>query len=128
MEKRTTSAVVFIERDMDSSSCVRVAAALQPTMLHPQDAFGVAVRDLLAVRVADRELFQELYAGRVRFKRPIDREQDVVRAEREQRAQERGLVPVSAGGDEHVVLQVLKRRFFQPSLGGRAIGMVVQAM
>ena len=70
------------------------------TMLHPQDAFGIAVRDLLAVGVADRELLQELDAGAVRLERPIDREQDVIRSEREQRAQERRLVPVAAGSDE----------------------------
>src|SRR5438046_9701331 len=78
---------------------------------HPQDALGVAVRDLLAVRVADRELFEEFHSRGVRLVGPVHGEQDIVRAEREQRAQERGLVPVAARRDEQVVPQVFERRF-----------------
>src|SRR5712691_547516 len=86
------------------SSSAGESSSVRTTASHPQDALGVAVRDLLAVRVADRKLFQEFHSRGVGLVGPVHGEQDIVSAEREQRAQERGLVPVAAGGDEQIVL------------------------
>src|SRR6266446_2437178 len=83
---------------------------------HPQDTLGIAVSDLLAVRVADRKFFQEFHSRGVRLVGPVHGEQDIVSAEREQRAQERGLVPVAAGGDEQIVLEILQRRLLKDNL------------
>src|SRR3972149_1476708 len=94
--------------------------------LQAQYALGVCVRDLLAVGVAERKALQELDAAAVRLVGPVHREQDPVGPEREQRAQERRLVPVAARRHQEVVAQVLERRLLQPPPPGGGIRVVVK--
>src|SRR5262249_969446 len=84
--------------------------AISATWLELQHPLRVEVRDLFPIRIADRKLAQKFHAGRVGFIGPVDRKQNIVGAERHQRAHECRLVPVAAGGDDQIVAQVVDRR------------------
>ena len=47
--------------------------------LHTQNALRIEVRDFFPIEIADWQLVQKMSRGRVRFERPVDGKEDVVR-------------------------------------------------
>jgi hypothetical protein len=76
------------------------------------------MRDLLDVVLLERLAFEEVDGRDIGLVRPVDREQQVVDAERHDCAEEGWRRKIAAAGDHKILRQVLRRRSFEAATPG----------
>jgi hypothetical protein len=79
------------------------------TQLEPHEACRVVARDSLTNPVVDIRLVEKAPRRGGVLVRVVDREQDMVGAERGERRDQRSVVALSGSGHEEIALQIVRR-------------------